>query len=385
MKPPGAGLRIAIATSRFGTPRHGCAHLKEQLDFEGLAADLYWIADVEGSPGERPVFDGFQTIEPKQAVSILGDYDLVVLNRVPWSDGLDSLHRHASGGHCTLVFDTDDFLFEPEVFAGGPLFPDYPPERQKLLHDLSGRLRQTLVRCSAAICRIHNLASEIERLGVPAVVIPLVASREMVEAADAALNSGLRDESAGKVTIGYAAGHPDHRFNFSLVEGALADVLGRYPQVSLRIAGSIDIPDTVASFGSQVEHVPTMDWRRLPFEFVRWNVGLAPLWDCMFNQGKGDLKFLECGLAGVPVIASPRGEYTGTVAPGENGFLARDEGEWEALLKDLVGHPDTFREIGLRVRRQVLAERTTAACAQRTTTLIRRLARGEITPAHYDG
>lgn len=66
---------------------------------------------------------------------------------------------------------------------------------------------------------------------------------------------------------------------------------------------------------------------RYPHEVSKLTVGICPLSDTRFNEGKSWLKMLELAALGVPVIASPRAEYRRLHARGI-GLLASNPKTW---------------------------------------------------------
>ena len=64
-----------------------------------------------------------------------------------------------------------------------------------------------------------------------------------------------------------------------------------------------------------------------PHALARLSVGICPLADTRFNEGKSWLKMLELASVGVPVIASPRAEYRRLHARGV-GLLADNPKTW---------------------------------------------------------
>ena len=101
-------------------------------------------------------------------------------------------------------------------------------------------------------------------------------------------------------------------------------------------------------------------------EFVSWSlnterwalgkamVGIMPLEDTVFNQGKCGFKILLYQAAGLAVVASPVGVNTELLRHGEDGYLARSEPEWEASLQKLLGSPETARRYGDAGRKRVV-------------------------------
>ncbi len=82
----------------------------------------------------------------------------------------------------------------------------------------------------------------------------------------------------------------------------------------------------------------------------RFNVGIMPLPNSDYAQGKGGYKLLQYMAMGLPSVASPVGINTELVIPGETGFLAGTDSEWTAALAKLISSDDLRDSMGRRAR-----------------------------------
>ena len=94
--------------------------------------------------------------------------------------------------------------------------------------------------------------------------------------------------------------------------------------------------------GSEVD-LPGVDT-----EFIPWSeeqevnllrecdVGVMPLFDLPFEQGKCGYKLIQYLACGLPVVASPIGVNVEIVKVGEVGFLAESAAEWEEAIGRLL-------------------------------------------------
>jgi len=104
----------------------------------------------------------------------------------------------------------------------------------------------------------------------------------------------------------------------------------------------------------------------LPIESVAWNeitevdelnsfdIGIMPLPDDEWANGKCGLKGLSYMACEVPVIMSVVGENKNIVAHGENGFLAANENDWFELLKQLIESKSLRETLGKAGRKTVI-------------------------------
>jgi glycosyltransferase involved in cell wall biosynthesis len=90
------------------------------------------------------------------------------------------------------------------------------------------------------------------------------------------------------------------------------------------------------------------DLENMPVEKFRWSqktrggdlaecdIGLAPLPDDRFTQGKCSFKVLEYAAAGLPVVASPVGANVDNIREGVTGFFATDYRNWVGRITQLI-------------------------------------------------
>jgi len=80
------------------------------------------------------------------------------------------------------------------------------------------------------------------------------------------------------------------------------------------------------------------------------DIGVMPLVDNAFQQGKCGLKVLLYMAMGLPAVASPVGVNTRIVRHGETGFLADGEDEWEWAIGELMDASELRRRVRVRAR-----------------------------------
>jgi len=326
-------VKVGFASSPFGTPRHRCEHPVEQLRAAGIEAAV--IGD--GAP--------------------LTGFTHVVLNRVPLNPALDTEIAAAEAAGTRVLFDLDDLLFAPEVVAGLD-FVAASPDPGRVVRAAEG-IAATVARCGAGLCATPALRRELLARGARAEVALNGVSDEMVALSREARAGRPADPAVAR--IGFPGGHPGHVFNVAVAEEALERVLRRHPRARLVFLGPVAPPARLAPFADRVEHVPYMDWRRLPVALARLDACIAPLADHPFNRCKSDIKWLEAALVGVPLIASPVGQLGESIRHGINGLLAADTDAWEEALGSLIEDAAKGARLAAAAAEEVLATRTSAA------------------------
>lgn len=84
-----------------------------------------------------------------------------------------------------------------------------------------------------------------------------------------------------------------------------------------------------------------------------FDIGIMPLPDDEWANGKCGLKGLQYMALEIPTIMSPVGVNTEIIIDGENGFLASNLNDWVSKLSVLIESPDLRRVMGEKARMTV--------------------------------
>ncbi len=365
---PGARRRFAGEVSKValllsGCPgdakRYRCDHLAEQLESLGVSAETATLGEID-------------------LPDALECFSIFVLHRVAYDRNVDWFLRKARERGALVLFDTDDWVFDPEAYR----FIDTKgmSERdQKLYRTGLERYRETIARSAGMTVSTEALFDLARGLQKEVRVLPNVVSAEMARLATSArAGTSFRRTGGGygsTLTLGYLSGTPTHRKDFAVAEDAIEWALETYSSVRLLTVGHIDVSERFGRFGERFQHVPLMPWQRLADTLTRIDVNLAPLEpDNPFTASKSALKYFEASLVGVPTIASPTPDFRRAIDHGVTGWLAETPAEWKDGLRQLIEAPDLAREIGEKARDDVLSKHTTMAQAQSSLETIRSFA-----------
>ena len=129
--------------------------------------------------------------------------------------------------------------------------------------------------------------------------------------------------------IGYFSGSNTHDSDFNWIAPALGQLLSKYPEIRLTMMGHFQAADFIRRHIKQIDREPYGDYDGYLTKLNSCDIALAPL-SCIndFSRAKSAVKFLESGLLGIPVIATPIPEMMYYITHDENGWLAKDQNEW---------------------------------------------------------
>jgi glycosyltransferase involved in cell wall biosynthesis len=163
-----------------------------------------------------------------------------------------------------------------------------------------------------------------------------------------------REKHPGKVVVGWAGG-AQHFSDLIILKGVLEQILDDYDFVEVVLSGMPTYPFKPHPRGKALPWTNVENYPRQTLS--KFDIGLAPLVDNAFNRGKSDLKFIEYGYLGIPMIGSPVQPYVEAVEHGKTGFLAKTPKDWLKYLKRLIENEDLRKEIGENARK--VAEKRT--------------------------
>ena len=247
-----------------------------------------------------------------------------------------------------MIYDFDDAIFHQYDAHPNPI----------VRHFLGRKLQPLLRRSSLCVCGNAYLKSYGDRFARHTTIVPTV------------LDTGVFAPSvqprgaARPVTIGWIGSPSTWSFVQPLIP--LLQRLSEELNLVIRVVGVVRPPSTCSRF-----------------EFLDWSedeevaliqgmdVGIMPLPDEPWTRGKCGYKLIQYMACGIPVIASPVGVNSDIVDGGVNGYLARDEHEWEAAIRRLAANAELRSTMGARGRDKIVAEYSLHVHGPRLATMLR--------------
>jgi len=278
------------------------------------------------------------------------EVDILIGQRVclPGPTGIwQRLAKH-KGKRPLLVIELDDDLLNVDRANRASEFYDNPYAKANLISNLQVA---DLVTVST-----EPLAEAMRRYNPNVVVLPNCIPSQMLS-----WQPGCYSD---RFTIGWQ-GSPTHDADWA----AAADPVRRWfnrakkagLQVEMHTYGAV--PETFPQVTPHRHTKWNPDIARY-YPSLDWHVALAPLAPSIFNNSKSDLRVLEAGMLGFPVVGSNVVAYHDSIKHGANGFLVSQPSDWGKHLQALAQDPD-LRQRMAQAGREFAATRTVEANAHR--------------------
>jgi glycosyltransferase involved in cell wall biosynthesis len=153
----------------------------------------------------------------------------------------------------------------------------------------------------------------------------------------------------------YWQGSPTHYHDIKLLQGAFSGLVDYKFTIGGHFEGDPEWAKMVELFTrDNMEYEPAVDVGSYARGY--WNKGICvvPLQDNKFNRMKSELKVIEAGWFGKPVIGSKMHPYTRIIKHMENGYLATNTQDFAKYIKAYLGSQQLQIDMGMALHDTVM-------------------------------
>jgi glycosyltransferase involved in cell wall biosynthesis len=229
------------------------------------------------------------------------------------------------------------------VFELDDLITNLPPQsahRSSIAPDIADRLKKALKLCDRFVVSTEPMARAYGRMCDEVVVVPnrLEKSRWL------GLTPGRRE---GKPRVGWA-GAIGHRGDLALLAGVVQATAKEIDWVFFGMC-----PDALKPYVAEFHSwVPLHDYAQ-KLAALDIDLAVAPLEHHPFNEAKSNLRLLEYGVLGYPVVCTDILPYQGDLPVVRVENRHRD---WVRAIRDMVADREACRRAGEALRQAVTRE-----------------------------
>ncbi|MGE5491988.1 MAG: glycoside hydrolase family 99-like domain-containing protein [Actinomycetota bacterium] len=258
--------------------------------------------------------------------------DTVVFQR-PYTDTalawLSAYRRHSDS---FLVYELDDLITRlPAENAG----------RLDLPHDIEARVEKGMGICDRLVVSTAPLADAYRRYAREVVVMPNLLDNAVWDALQPARYDGPR------LRIGWA-GSSSHTGDLVMMEEVLRTLSNEVDWIFLGYC-----PDRLRPFVREFHPPAPIDEYPAALAKMGLDIAIAPLAANAFNEAKSNLKLLEYGALGYPVVCSNVLPYQGDLPAIR---VANTSQQWIKALRSLISDSAMRASMGESLRAKVRSE-----------------------------
>ena len=275
---------------------------------------------------------------------------LVLFSRPVCRDPHLSIIKMIKDNNKKLIVDTDDLLLPEYTFCSG----GYKSGYLSLSNTKNAMNMHSICFNFADFCSTSTklIKESIEKsLNKPCEVCKNVISEKYV------LSKPKKTSITKELKILYASGSSTHDYDFSNIFLPLLNFILKHQDVKLTILGSSGVGGFFTKITDRVEVINKVDFNCMLDIFERHDLLLVPLDDNEFNNAKSNIKYIEAGARGTPVLARDCNEFSLVIKDKKNGFLYNSE-NINSQLEYIYNNKHKLRQIGENARKDILKNHT---------------------------
>jgi len=260
------------------------------------------------------------------------EYDIIFIFREAYLTGSVFFEKKFKKSKAKLVFDFDDAIWHLDVSAGNRRF--------SFLKN-PGKTGYIISLCDMVFAGNQYLADYAGKYNKNVVIIPTT-----IDTAEYAPLPKMNDNA---ITIGWSGSITTIK-HFEFAVPVLLKLQEKYgDKLKFKVIGD-------ASYRNEALGIKGIGWKREDElqELSEFDIGIMPLPDDEWANGKCGLKGLQYMALEIPTLMSPVGVNTEIIKDGVNGFLAGEIEEWMEKLSRLIENSDLRISMGKEARKTVI-------------------------------
>lgn len=292
--------------------KHRCLMVSDELRKRGYKSEVFCRSSLKyGIPN-------LAGQKEKWKAALRSKPDIIVLHRS--CNAIDSYMMNEIGKDCKIIYDFDDALFEIRSLG-----------RYISYSHIKGVIKNSDIVFAGS----HYLLDYAKRYNENTLLIPTPVDIDLFCFSDT-----IRNKDPKKVTIGWLGGGNRYQLRFlRLLKEPLKYLAKRYP-IRFKMVSSEckEVEDEFSNIGCEVD-LGLDYWaplEEIPGHISDFDIGVMPLTEEPFSNGKCAMKALEYMSMNIPVVASAVGENIYVINHGYNGLLASNTQGWINCLEMLV-------------------------------------------------
>lgn len=275
----------------------------------------------------------------KDNLKNINDYDIIFIFREALITGSIKFEKAFSKSKAKLIYDFDDAIWIPNVSDANKRF--------EFLKDYS-KTSKIIELCDIVFAGNQYLADYASKFNDNVKIVPTTIDTD--EYIKQTVNK------SDKICIGWSGSITTIQ-HFEYAIPFLKELKNKFGNlIEFKVIGD-------ANYVNEELSIKGMAWNKETEirDLSTFDIGIMPLPDDEWANGKCGLKGLQYMALEIPTIMSPVGVNTEIIQDGVNGFLANSNEEWFAKLESLILSEDLRVKLGKAGRQTVIKKYSVVA------------------------
>lgn len=285
-------------------------------------------------------------------------FKIFIFHRTLYTPAIAKLIEKIKKQNKEIIFDTDDLVFDAKYIQATDHYQNM--SRFEKMQYAKGVGEEIVKDPYVKVCTVSTsfLADKLRVYGKQVFISKNKLSNKDLADINKIPDTKYRIQNT-KIRIGYFSGTVGHNKDFATISDALVEILEKYPQVELFLAGPLQLENKFDRFSERIVRSRYVPREKHFANIAHCAIILAPLEKDAFSEGKSELKFFEAGILEVPIVAVRNRTFAEAMSDGVDGFLADNAEEWVGKLSRLIENENLRQEMGQKARAKALADYTT--------------------------
>jgi glycosyltransferase involved in cell wall biosynthesis len=277
--------------------------------------------------------------------------DKVILYRIPDRRRFEEIISEARRLGLTVCYDIDDAVFDLETVKSNPNLTYLSRGIRKALFRDAVVLSEAMHQCDIITVSTPGLQRLVRQRfrAIPCHVIPNGVDAETIHYGRVARQqaSAIRTKP---FRILFPSGSLAHAADTEVAIDGVRQFLERCPEAQIITIGHFDGRSALYNH-TALKKLPFLPYSEYLRVLATADCVLVPLAESAFNNGKSIIRLIDATEVGVPVIATPAGEYS-EIGLSSAFFPARSPAEWCSALETIAAsRREATRVVGTATER----------------------------------
>jgi glycosyltransferase involved in cell wall biosynthesis len=296
-------------------------------------------------------------VDNPNLLRLADDFKIFIFHKTIYTEKIAKVVEKIKAQKKEIIFDTDDLNFDPKYFEQMDYLKNAGEAEKAQYAKGLGReiLEDDYVK--VATTTTTYLAKILEQKGKKVFVVKNKICNAELEIANRLWGVGKKSKD-DFVYLGYFSGTPSHNKDFATITDALVEVMRKYANTKLVLAGPLERGNGLNEFENRIIKLPLVPRSEHYKNIQKADINLVPLEDTPFCEAKSEIKFSGAGVLGIPTVAIFNETFSSAMEDGVTGFLAKNKLEWTEKLGRLVEDAALRKTLGERAREKTLKDYT---------------------------